>query len=171
MADSIFENFSFVGAADCNLIELGLAATITTGCLYPQYDWPYEDLQPFNVIKKITGNTIQLDEGKYIRVSERERTRYRFKKGDIIFKQSTSKEQLGKNILFDLDANVLHTKYLRIRANEGFDSKFLHQILNRLRYNGSLHRIATESRNISSIRVDELKRLRIPLVGSESQLS
>jgi hypothetical protein len=171
MPDSISESLPFAGISDCNLIELGLAATITTGCLYTQYDWPYEDLQPFNVIKKITGNTVHLDEEKYMRVSERESTRYKFRKGDIIFKQSTSRDQLGKSILFDLDINVLHTKYLRIRANEGFDGKFLHYILNSLRYDGRLHRIATESRNISSIRIDELKKLRIPLVTFESQPS
>ena len=151
-------------------MELGLVATITTGCQYPRYEWPQEQLQPFTVIEKIIDDTIILSGPEYIRVSEREMSKFILKKGDILFRNSAPSRQLGKSIMFDLNQPVLHTKYLRIRPGKDCNNHFLLLMLNILRSKGKLHFIAHERKNLSFILVDDLKKLRIPVPSLEDQI-
>jgi len=169
MTKSTFENSDQVLSDRFCEIELGSVAEITTGCQYPVYDLPRENLHPFTGIDKIIDNQIILSESKYIRMSERERIKYKFKNGDIIFVHRTSPQQLGKSIRFDLKQTVLHTKYLRIRPKEGCDSHFLSLMLNVLRQSGTLHQIASVRENLSCIVIGDLKKIKIPFPSIDAQ--
>lgn len=157
---------------DCDQAELGAVATITTGCQYAQFEWPDENLQPFTLIEKLVGDCIILGEEKYMRVSEREKKKFGFQHGDIIFTHNSSSSQLGNCVLYDLPHFVLHTKYLRIVANERVNSHFLLLMLTQLRLEGNIHRIAKQKGSVYYVSIEDLKRLKIlvPTIEHQKQL-
>lgn len=170
MPEQLLKTITRINPKNYRELELGSVAAITTGCLYPRYEWPQEQLQPVTTIEKIIDDTIILSGPEYIRVSEREKSKFILKKGDILFRHSATSLQLGKSVLFDLNQPVLHTKYLRIRPNADCNSHFLLLILNLLRSKGKLHFIAHERKNLSVILVDDIKKLRIPVPSIEDQI-
>lgn len=169
MSAQLFESTSYFDLADCELVELGAVASMTTGCQYPQFEWTGEDLQPFPLIEKIAGGNIMLGEPRFMRVSEREKLKFGLRHGDIVFIHNSSPAQLGKCVLFDLPEFVLHTKYLRMVANEHISGKFLLLMLNKLRSEGRFHRIAKQRGHVSYVTIDDLKKLKIPVPGIEDQ--
>ncbi|MCF2488620.1 restriction endonuclease subunit S [Dyadobacter sp. CY347] len=165
----ILEPIHYFDLADCEDMELGAVVTISSGCQYPQFEWPEEDLQPFSLIEKLIGDSIILSDPKYMRVSEREKRKFGFHSGDIILTHNSSSGQLGKCTLFDLPDFVLHTKYLRLVTNEHMNSQFLLLMLNNLRLEGSFHSIAKQKGNVFYMLIDDLKRLKIPVPTIEDQ--
>ncbi|SKB51681.1 restriction endonuclease subunit S [Dyadobacter psychrophilus] len=169
MSVQLFESTRYFDLQDCEAVELGAVANITTGCQYPQFEWADEDLQPFPLIEKIIGGNIMLGEPRFMRISERDKRKFGFRHGDIIFIHNSSPVQLGKCVLFDLPEFVLHTKYLRMVANEHLSGKFLLLMLNKLRSEGRFRSIAKQRGHVSYMTIDDLKKLKIPVPTIEEQ--
>jgi hypothetical protein len=151
-------------------IELGSIAAITTGCLYPQYEWPMDDLHPIVAIDRLQAGTIALTDTRYIRLSEREHFKYQYKKGDLVFIHRSSPAQMGRSTLFDLNQDVLHTKYLRIRSVSGYNSRVLLHVLETYRMQGLFLRMARVKPNLACILLDDLKKIRVPFPSEEEQM-
>ncbi|WP_159466748.1 hypothetical protein [Dyadobacter sp. 3J3] len=143
-------------------IELGTIATISSGCTNLLHDWPQEQLQPCMIIEKVIENTLILQGPKFVRITERERRKFLFRSGDIIFKNRTNPREFGKSTLFNLNEEVLHTRYLRIRPMEGIDGEMLNQALNLLRYRQQFKEFSTHTSKLSFISIEDLKRLPVP---------
>jgi restriction endonuclease S subunit len=144
-------------------IRLGDAAEISTPCTYPLFDWPDDHLQPVMTVAKLTDQTLLLAETKYVRISDRELVKFQLKSGDIVFNNKTSRNHVGKSLIFNFDEFVLHTKFLRIRPFPELDSQYLQLILSKFKAEGRIRKIAKVSNRLSTITCTELKNLRVPL--------
>jgi restriction endonuclease S subunit len=143
-------------------IPLGNIASLSTACLYQLHDWPNDTFEPITIIQKIMGGKIVLSDIKYVRISERDMVKFELKKGDVVFNNRTSASHIGISALFDLDDQVLHTKYLRIRPCPELDSRFLQVVLQNYKTAGKLRNITKVSSGLSMITLSDLNRLRIP---------
>ncbi|TDE17171.1 hypothetical protein [Dyadobacter psychrotolerans] len=157
-------------AKDFTMTELENVATIVTGCAYQVSDYASDEMSSVTVIEHFAGKELVFGEDKFMRITEREIMKYKFRTGDIVFSHRNSEKGLGKTVLFDSAKTVIHTsRYLRIRPADDYDSTFLALLLDVYRQTGYLHRLAKGNANLLAINVSSLKDLKVPLIADEQQ--
>lgn len=166
---SLLHTFTHI-AKESELINFEHVADISTGCSYQILDYPEEELNAVKVIDRFVGNELIFSQDKYMRITEREIIKYKFRTNDIVFSHRNAKLGLGQTALFDSEKTVIHTaRYLRIRPREIYDSAFLFLLLEIYRHTGKLVQLAGTYTNLMAINVSSLNKMQVPLLDEDQQ--
>jgi len=102
---------------------------------------------------------------KYVQLTDKELTRWRLERGDIVFNRTNSKELVGKCEVFDREGTWVFASYLmrlrvdRKQAEPEFVAAFLNAHAGRLQINRESRQII----GMSNINAEEIRTLRVPL--------
>ena len=111
-----------------------------------------------------TTGYLDLNDLKYINISDEEYEKCVVRKGDIIFNRTNSREHVGKTCLYDLDEEMIIAGYLiRVRLNNTVNPRFFSEFMNIPYMKLVLRKTARGAVNQSNINSQELKRLKIPV--------
>lgn len=126
---------------------------------------------PFLRMNNIQNGELNVDDLKYISLSEKQKENYLLDFGDILFNRTNSKELVGKSAVFKLEKTYSFASYLiRLKLNNELVNNDYFVIL----LNSSLGRMQIDatSRQITgqvNINVEELKSFLLPLPSVEIQ--
>lgn len=113
---------------------------------------------------------LDLNDLKYIDISDDEKDKYLVKNGDILFNRTNSKELVGKTAIYNLDQEMAYAGYLiRLRVNEKINPIFLSRQMNMSFFKKTLFIKAKASINMSNINSKELKEFKIICPPIEKQ--
>jgi type I restriction enzyme S subunit len=91
-------------------------------------------------------------------------------KGEVLFNNTNSQDQVGKTILFDLDGTFFVSNHItRIALDEKSDARFLAALFNLYRRKQVFFKLCTNWNNQSGIGLDVLANIQIPEVPVEKQ--
>ena len=111
-----------------------------------------------------TTGYLDLNDLKYINISDEEYEKCVVRKGDIVFNRTNSREHVGKTCLYDLDEEMIIAGYLiRVRLNNTVNPRFFSEFMNIPYMKLVLRKTARGAVNQSNINSQELKRLKIPV--------
>ena len=111
-----------------------------------------------------TTGYLDLNDLKYINISDEEYEKCVVRKGDIVFNRTNSREHVGKTCLYDLDEEMIIAGYLiRVRLNNSVNPRFFSEFMNIPYMKLVLRKTARGAVNQSNINSQELKRLKIPI--------
>ncbi len=126
---------------------------------------------PFLRMNNIQNGELNVDDLKYISLSEKQKENYLLDYGDIVFNRTNSKELVGKSAVFKLEETYSFASYLiRLKLNnELVDNDYFVILLN-----SSIGRMQMDatSRQITgqvNINVEELKSFLLPLPSIKIQ--
>ena len=166
---SFLHTFTHI-AKESELINFEHVADISTGCSYQLMDYPEEDLNTVKIIDRFVGNELIFSQDKYMRITEREIIKYKFRTSDIVFSHRNAKQGLGQTALFDSEKTVIHTaRHLRIRPRAVYNSAFLLLLLEIYQHTGKLAQLAGKYSNLMAINVSSLKKMQVPLLDEDQQ--
>jgi len=126
---------------------------------------------PFLRMNNIQNGELNIDDLKYISLSEKQKENYLLDYGDILFNRTNSKELVGKSAVFKLEQIYSFASYLiRLKLNNELVNNDYFVIL----LNSSIGRMQIDatSRQITgqvNINVEELKSFLLPLPSVEIQ--
>nr|WP_072536741.1 restriction endonuclease subunit S [Anaerococcus mediterraneensis] len=113
---------------------------------------------------------LDLNDLKYIDISDDEKDKYLVKNGDILFNRTNSKELVGKTAIYNLDQEMAYAGYLiRLRVNEKINPIFLSRQMNMSFFKKTLFIKAKASINMSNINSKELREFKIICPPIEKQ--
>ena len=113
---------------------------------------------------------LDLNDLKYIDISDNEKDKYLVKNGDILFNRTNSRELVGKTAMYNLDQEMAYAGYLiRLRVNEKINPLFLSRQMNMSFFKKTLFIKAKASINMSNINSKELKEFKIICPPIEKQ--
>ena len=117
-----------------------------------------------------TTGYLDLNDLKYIDISDDEYEKCVVRKGDIIFNRTNSREHVGKTCLYDLDEEMIIAGYLiRVRLNNTVNPRFFSEFMNIPYMKLVLRKTARGAVNQSNINSQELKKMKIPVPPLELQ--
>jgi hypothetical protein len=100
-----------------------------------------------------------------------DRKSYVLKRGEVLFNNTNSQEQVGKSVYFDLEGNYFSSNHItRIRTVDAcLNPLYLCYVLNLYQRRKVFFRLCTNGNNQSGVAGDVLKRIPIPLPRSKRQ--
>ena len=113
---------------------------------------------------------LDLNDLKYIDISDDEIEKYVVRKGDILFNRTNSIDLVGKTALFDLSENMVIAGYIiRVRLNEKILPEILVQYMNLKAVKDILRGMAKGAVNQANINAQELQSIRVYIPDIKSQ--
>ncbi|MHB1564479.1 MAG: restriction endonuclease subunit S [Leptospirillum sp.] len=167
--------FHFVRDAKCDLPKLGgLVAYFLTGFAAGR-DAQSEDesgiiqIRPTNI-----SNDRELVFNRNITIALTEleaRKLDRLKRGEVLFNNTNSQEQVGKTVYFDLNGLYFSSNHITRIATNGHElnALYLNYVLNLYQRNKVFFKLCTNWNNQSGVSVDVLKKIPIPLPRAKHQ--
>ena len=105
---------------------------------------------------------LDLDDLKYIDISDDEIEKCVVRKGDVLFNRTNSIDLVGKTTVFDLPDDMVIAGYIiRVRLNEKILPEVLSQYMNLEAIKGILHSMAKGAVNQANINAQELQSIRV----------
>ena len=105
---------------------------------------------------------LDLDDLKYIDISDDEIEKCIVRKGDVLFNRTNSIDLVGKTAVFDLPVDMVIAGYIiRIRLNEEILPEVLSQYMNLEAVKGILRSMAKGAVNQANINAQELQSIRV----------
>ncbi|SCH79453.1 Type I restriction enzyme EcoKI specificity protein [uncultured Clostridium sp.] len=113
---------------------------------------------------------LDLNDLKFIDVSDDEIEKYVVRKGDVLFNRTNSIELVGKTAVFDLSEDMVIAGYIiRVRLNEKLLPEVLSQYMNLEALKDILRGMAKGAVNQANINAQELQSIKIYLPNMELQ--
>jgi type I restriction enzyme S subunit len=107
---------------------------------------------------------LNLEDLKFIDISDDEYEKFVVRKGDILFNRTNSREHVGKTTLYNLDEEMIIAGYLiRVRFYKEVNPYFFVQFMNIPYMKRVLKKTARGAVNQANINSQELKSLLIPV--------
>lgn len=113
-----------------------------------------------------------LPEGiKYVNLSDKEFSKFKLNKGDVLFNRTNSPDLVGKTSIFDLDGDYVFASYLiRLSVDqEKMLPYFLNYYMNRPEIQENIKKLASRGVSQSNISATKIKTLDIVVPGIEQQ--
>ena len=113
---------------------------------------------------------LDLNDLKYIDISEDEIEKYVVRKGDVLFNRTNSIELVGKTAVFDLPEDMVIAGYIiRVRLNERMLPEVLSQYMNLGALKDMLRSMAKGAVNQANINAQELQSIKVYIPDMELQ--
>ena len=105
---------------------------------------------------------LDLNDMKYIDISEDEIEKYIVRKGDVLFNRTNSIDLVGKTVVFDLSENMVIAGYIiRVRFNERLLPEVFAQYMNLEALKDILRSMAKGAVNQANINAQELQSIKV----------
>ena len=105
---------------------------------------------------------LDLNDMKYIDISEDEIEKYMVRKGDILFNRTNSIDLVGKTVVFDLSEDMVIAGYIiRVRFNERLLPEVFAQYMNLEALKDILRSMAKGAVNPANINAQELQSIKV----------
>ena len=113
---------------------------------------------------------LDLNDLKYIDISDDEIEKCVVRKGDVLFNRTNSIELVGKTAVFDLSEDMVIAGYIiRVRLNERLLPEILSQYMNLEALKDILRSMAKGAVNQANINAQELQSIKVYVPGMELQ--
>lgn len=113
-------------------------------------------------IESIADASFDVDRVGYAHLSEREKERFRLRRGDILFSHINSPVHVGKTAVFNSEEPVYHgVNLLVMRPNESVTSAYLERALKYLFETGYWRGVCKQSVNQASVNQQDISRVEI----------
>ena len=113
---------------------------------------------------------LDLNDLKYINISDDEIEKCVVRKGDVLFNRTNSIELVGKTAVFDLSEDMVIAGYIiRVRLNERLLPEILSQYMNLEALKDILRSMAKGAVNQANINAQELQSIKVYVPGMELQ--
>ena len=124
-------------------------------------------------IETISKGVVNLERIGRADLNEKDLSKYRLNKNDILFSHINSPIHVGKTALFDTEQEVYHgVNLLRIRTITGVDSRFLRYFLLHLYTSGFWRTVAKQSVNQASVNQKDISTVPFsyPSLGKQREI-
>ena len=113
-------------------------------------------------IETIASGEFNLDRVGYAELDEKEKAKYRLKKGDILFSHINSAPHVGKTAIVNVDADVYHgVNLLLLRPTPAISNDYLQLYLKLIFEGGYWKKTCKQSVNQASVNQQDLKKVPI----------
>ena len=144
-----------------------LVSEVKYGTSKPANGGKYKYLRMNNIT--YDGN-LDLNDIKYINISEDEVEKYTTKKGDILFNRTNSRDLVGKTCVFNSDEKMVIAGFIiRVRANDLANPYFISTYLNTIYLKNKLYNMCKNASGQSNINAQELQNIEIYIPPIELQ--
>lgn len=168
--------FGFVRGTNYELVNLGhMANYFITGFPAGREDQVHEDDEGIIQIRPTNlSNDRELIFSKNVFIDAEERTKREhdlLQKGEVLFNNTNSQEQVGKTVWFDLDGDYFSSNHItRIGTkSERLNPRYLTYLLNLYQRQKAFFKLCTNWNNQSGVGSDILQRIPIPTPKPEHQ--
>ena len=167
--------FAFVREGDCALVPLGdYVSNFVTGFAAGYNEQSDEktgviQIRPTNLS---SDRELIFDRNIYIHADEmKTRKTDLIGRGEVLFNNTNSQEQVGKTVLFDEAGDYFCSNHItRIHSDSRVDSRYLTHVLNLYQRKKVFFRLCTNWNNQSGVGRDILEKLLIPLPDINKQI-
>lgn len=136
-----------------------LVSEVKYGTSKPANGGKYKYLRMNNIT--YDGN-LDLNDIKYINISEDETEKYTTKKGDILFNRTNSRDLVGKTCVFNLEEKMVIAGFIiRVRVNDLANPYFISTYLNTIYLKNKLYNMCKNASGQSNINAQELQNIEI----------
>ncbi|MBU2619139.1 MAG: restriction endonuclease subunit S [Proteobacteria bacterium] len=176
--DPIFHQgdiFHFVREANCGLPRLGdLVAYFLTGFAAGRGDQSDEEGAIIQIRPTNLSNDRELVFNRNVTIAAAElkmRTFDALKRGEVLFNNTNSQEQVGKTVYFDLNGDYFSSNHITRIAPKGdqLNAQYLSYVLNLYQRQKVFFKLCTNWNNQSGVGVDVLEKIPIPLPNPKRQ--
>jgi type I restriction enzyme S subunit len=167
--------FHFVREAKCDLVRLGdLASYFLTGFAAGRGDQSDEGGAVIQIRPTNISNDRELVFNRNVTIAAAElKTRKLdvLKRGEVLFNNTNSQEQVGKTVYFDLHEDYFCSNHITRIASKGdqLNAQYLGYVLNLYQRKKVFFRLCTNWNNQSGVGVDMLEKIPIPLPNPKHQ--
>lgn len=167
--------FHFVRDAKCDLPKLGsLVAYFLTGFAAGRGEQSDEDGGIIQIRPTNLSNDRELVFNRNVTIAASELKSRKLdvlKRGEALFNNTNSQEQVGKTVYFDLDGDYFSSNHItRIGTKaEELNAQYLGYVLNLYQRNKVFFKLCTNWNNQSGVGVDVLQKIPIPLPSPKRQ--
>lgn len=107
---------------------------------------------------------LDLNDIKYIDLSDEEVEKYVVRKGDVLFNRTNSRERVGKTALFDKEEEMVIAGYIiRVRLNNEISPVYLVRYMNLPYMKKVLRKLAKGAVGQANINAQQMKSIEVPL--------
>ena len=107
---------------------------------------------------------LDLNDIKYIDLSDEEVEKYVVRKGDVLFNRTNSRERVGKTALFDQEEEMVIAGYIiRVRLNNEISPVYLVRYMNLPYMKKVLRKLAKGAVGQANINAQQMKSIEVPL--------
>ena len=107
---------------------------------------------------------LDLNDIKYIDLSDEEVEKYVVRKGDVLFNRTNSRERVGKTALFDQEEEMVIAGYIiRVRLNNEISPVYLVRYMNLPYMKKVLRKLAKGAVGQANINAQQMKTIEVPL--------
>jgi hypothetical protein len=166
--------FQFVRNANCDLPKLGEQADyFLTGFAAGRSDQADEETGVIQVRPTNLSEERELIFSRCVYIAAREVNERKadvLKRGEALFNNTNSQEQVGKTVYFDLEGVYFSSNHItRIATKGSLNAQYLYYVLNLYQRQNVFFKLCTNWNNQSGVGVDVLQRLLIPLPDTDRQ--
>jgi type I restriction enzyme S subunit len=126
---------------------------------------------PILRMNNLKNGRVDFESKQYVDLDEQALTKYRLRKGDLLFNRTNSYDLVGKTGLFDLDGDYVFASYLvRVASDDSrLIPEYANYYLNWAPTQARLKRMASRGVSQSNINASKLKSLLVPLPPLSAQ--
>lgn len=169
--------FHLIRAAKCDLPKLGSLVTyFLTGFAAGRGEQSDEEGSIIQIRPTNLNNDRELVFQRNVTIASIEltaRKRDVLRRGEVLFNNTNSQEQVGKTVYFDLGGNYFSSNHITRIATKGnkLNAQYLSYVLNLYQRNKVFFKLCTNWNNQSGIGMDVLEKIPIPLPSPERQIA
>lgn len=169
--------FSFIRDANCDLLRLGdLTIYFLTGFAAGRDEQSDDDDGIVQIRPTNLSNDCELVFHRNVKIASSESNNRKadlLRRGEVLFNNTNSQEQVGKTVYFDLDGPFFcsnHITRLGIRSDK-LNPCYLAYVLTLYQRHKVFYKLCTNWNNQSGVGSDVLKRIPIPVPAPKSQIA
>ncbi len=128
---------------------------------------------PISRIETISDGTVNFDRVGYASISDNERSKYRLRRGDILFSHINSNVHVGKSAILDDDRELYHgVNLMLIRPSSELYDRYLHYFFQSLYLSGYWRTICKQSVNQASVNQGDIGKVivRYPRIEEQKRI-
>jgi len=167
--------FHFIREAKCNLVRLGdLVSHFLTGFAAGRGDQSDEGGAVIQIRPTNISNDRELVFNRNVTIASAELKTRRvdvLNRGEVLFNNTNSQEQVGKTVYFDLQEDYFCSNHITRITSKGdqLNARYLGYVLNLYQRKKVFFRLCTNWNNQSGVGVDMLEKIPIPLPNPKHQ--